>query len=441
MSRMRARERPARYASSAPPSKPTSPSEAIDPTTRTLPEATEEVGPKYGRYNYMNFPPDPKVWRPQDFSTIATEVFQTGDVRPSTLTSHHNQLPSNLSRKTVHDVTQILDHLHAAFDQTNISFAPECTVPSFLAILASEILFMNTHAHERNLALYKLVRSRSMLTNTESSKSAITRDLKRLKAQTENERKRRIHAIDRKAKLEDNCELATNQLLTYFEQVDDLRQQLETAKMNDLEVRRRLDRIRLKVGALRGEMVVPTVEHLVVREARRHPGPDGDAEQTNEVHPSFAKFSGRTTSRHQWQADNSSGSSSMPTASADDCEMDVDEEAMEYRLLKNRLGMVEAEANEWKETLRAERIRYQLAQRAKTQLEEDVAKMKQGGGAKPSNAGAGRPGGKTDQRSHAKIRSAVRASISLKQSEMSPRKLIRKGRKTKKPIRALAPAL
>lgn len=402
----------------------------------------EEAGPNYGRYNYMNFPPEDDVWRAEDITAIAKAVHQAGVARPSRLIKNVNQLPDQLSRKTVSDVSNVLDHLHNALLDDTVSYAPKLTIPHFLAVLASEITFMKTHAHERNLAMFKLVQSRNMLTSAKKKNESLIFNLNRLTVQIDKERLRKTRANDRKAEFEKSKEETKTKLQLECERADTLRQALEKAKMNDVEVRRRLDRIRLKVGALRGEMVVPTVDEYVVKEARRQAGPDGTAEGTYEVHSSFAKFANnRPSAKFASSPDQtpSSSVSSLFSDSLDEPDMDRDEEAMEYRLLKNRLAMVEAEASEWKATLRAERTRFQLVQRSKTQLEDELGKMKQSGGSKAAYASGGRLAAKTDQRGHAKIRTAVRAAISMKTLDSSPRKRIRKGRKSRKAMRALAP--
>lgn len=437
-SRNRTRDRASRY--SPAPSKPPSPSDKIDPTTRIIPEATEEVGSKYGRYNYMNFPPTHKVWRADDITAIAAAVHEARDITPPSLTSSSAdvELPAKLARKTRDNVRGMLQHLQKTFDDAHAPFVLKCSVPNFQAVLAAEILFMHTHAHERNLALYKLVQSRNMLTGVQNSRSSFLRDLKRLTAQVDKERVRRTRAQQLKAK-HDGAQSEVREVLEHIgPSIANLQTALEKARMNDLEVRRRLDKIQLKVGALRGEMVVPTVNELDVKVARRHNGPDGDPVGSREMHSAIAKF-GATDASRELSGDNSSSASSMSTDSLDETDMETDEEGVEYRLLKNRLCMVEEEAGEWKGMWNAERTRVQLVSKAKVQLEEEIARVKQGGGSKASNGTGGRASAKVDHRSHAKIRSAVRASISVMPTEMSPRKMIRRGRKSRKPTRSLVP--
>lgn len=452
-SRGRNRERASRY--SPAPSKPSSPSEtAEDPSGRVLRDATtEDAGfdSQLGRYNYMNFSPGPNVWRADDFRAIALAVFEEKNVRPSVLISADATLPDQLSRKSIADVREAINHLLRAFNEKEIPFAPPRTPLNFLGVLASEYHFMTTHAHERGLALSKLVTSRNNLNEAETIKSNLMRDLNYTTEQIEKEQERRAKSVERKEELENLREEAVVKLEKSRQEVKNLLDTLEKARMNDLEVRRRLDRTNLKVGALRGKMVVPTVAQLLRKESdklvaenkkadkhtssRREGNGDAELEEDQSYLRDINNFQSVLCRRSL--RDDSSATSTPPSDSSDDTEIDMDEEAMEFRLLKNRLAMVENETGDWKSTLMAERARYQMVARAKTQLEEEIARLKH---AQAVKGPAGRINSKLDSRPHAKIRSAVRTSISYGLAESpAPQKTICKGRKSKKPSRSLDP--
>lgn len=594
-SRTRSRDRSARQ--SPAPSKPSSPTEAsVDPTARILPEATaDDIGfdAPYGRYNYMNFPSPDNVWRADDFLAIAKAVYEADDIRPPSLfnssttsttslnededeqpqannsnengNNGNHKLPEGLSRKSMSDVRDVLSRMLKALNEKEVSFTPGKSPRNLLSVIASEFTFMTTHAHERNLALFKLVTCRNNLTEASKKKSELLKEQGKMNNQIEKEKERRLRAVKRKGDLEKSKEYAKKRLEKQRNDVDNLLKVLEKARMNDLEVRRKLDRIHLKVGALRGKMVVPTVDQLLVKEIKRKPrqtlvvsnkkearllgigdsdrdlnspddmgdveedaeeeaqdrraiGVDGGVDEDNvdvemdgdmiqqvntdideseqeiaqadetELHP-FAKFGFQsvlhcqpwTTTRTEESGslsgslsefnhkDNgASGMLSPSTAAAgaaaltitgamsisnhnlsggggessDETEVDMDEEAMEFRLLKNRLAMVENEAKEWKATLYAERSRYAMVVRAKGQLEDEVARLKQGNGARGS---ALRASVKAENRPYSKIRAAVRASISNLEvehgvggtTELKVVKVLKKGRKGRKPARGL----
>lgn len=461
-SRGRHRDRSSRYSPAQ--SKPSSPSETVsDPSKHVLLEATADdasFAPQYGRYNYMNFPPGPDVWRADDFLTIAGAVHNANDVRPASLMSSDAVLPEQLSRKSVSDVREVINHLLRAFNDRDVSFAPPRSPHNFIAVLASEYSFMMTHAHERNLALLKLVESRDSLNNAENTKSQLERELSCMNAQIDKERERRSAAVERRNELEKAREEVKTKVESERQDVKELSEALEKACVNDLEVRRRLDRIHLKVEALRGKMIVPTVDQLLMKRAHRVARTKGNGVQkdvdmgveenvikeednleekddmdVDDLHP-FSRYGFASVLRRPGVWDDSSLSSAACSESSDDTEVDLDEEAMEFRLLKNRLAMVENEAAEWKATLQAKRARLHMVSRARDQLDEEITRLKQGLSSKSS---ATRAAAKTESRSHGKVRLAVRTSISHALAEASPKKTVRKGRKRKNPKRSLIP--
>lgn len=390
-------------------------------------------------------------------------------------------IDEQLGRKSMSDIEEVLDYFHDVFKNKSISFTPACDVDTFLALLASEKSFMKVHAHERNLALCNLIKSRKERTNAEMHKEQLVRGREEMSRKIEREIELRDAAVMRKPQLESEYQENKAREEQEIEATRDFREKLERARLDDLEGRRRLDRMRLKIGAIRGQMVVPTVDQIVVESPPEHSACDWDDEggadccdedgfETNDntkdesgaVEPDNTKCSKRPRSlkapdgtwRRPYLMDENGPSAFQATIGAStsdltwtedaDMDIDTDEESTEFRLLKNRLAMVEQEAVEWSCSLQAERKHCELVHRAKQQLEDELFQCRQNNGMKSTAVQTARlppiaPRGssKLDSKSVGTVRVAIRAAISNMGESISPEKSIRKKRKRSKPSRAL----
>lgn len=387
-----------------------------------------------------------------------------------------------LARKSVSDIEEVVDYFHNVFSKKAASFTPPCDVGTFLALLASEVSFMKVHAHERNLALCNLIKSRKERTNTEMLKEQLSRERGGMSRQIEREVRSRETALMQKPQIEGEYDALKIREEQEIEVTRGLRDKLELAQLNDLEGRRRLDRVRLKVAAIRGEMVIPTVDQIVVEAPPQHVIGDWD----DEVEADSIGEDGSDTKHDGKDVDDAIEADHYPrskrprslkgldgiwrrpylrgedspspllatvgTSSSDlawpeetDTSMDTDEESTEFRLLKNRLAMVEQEAVEWSGTLQAERKHCQLLYHAKQQLEEELFQYRQNNGLKSTAVQTARlppigPRGssKLDSKPAGTLRVAIRAAISNNtEAPKTAEKMIRKMRKSSKPSRAL----
>lgn len=390
-------------------------------------------------------------------------------------------IDEQLGRKSISDIEEVVDYFHDVFNNKSISFTPACDVDTFLALLASEKSFMKVHAHERNLALCNLIKSRKERTNTEVQKEQLARGREELSRKIEREIELRDAAIIRKPQLESEYQENRAREEREIETTRDLREKLERARLDDLEGRRRLDRMRLKIGAIRGQMVVPTVDQIVVESPPEHSASEWDDDggagaygedgiDTNDnindesgaVGADNSNCSKRPRSlkapdgtwrrpylmdekgRSGFQGTIGAGTSDLTWTEDADMDIDTDEESTEFRLLKNRLAMVEQEAVEWSCSLQAERKHCELVHRAKQQLEDELFQYRQNNGMKSTAVQTARlppiaPRGscKLDSKAVGTVRVAIRAAISNTGESTSPEKRIRKKRKCSKPSRAL----
>lgn len=228
--------------------------------------------------------------------------------------------------------------------------------------------------------------------------------------------------------------------------------------------------MRLKIAAMRGEMIIPTVDKLSSRSTPKWLGDFDNSLISGESDPKLSKDSHpaletppKTHSRKEDDTKKPPGPDDddeikpdvqmepvVPTediesqdqSANDDLEFDESNEETEFRLLKNRLAMVEMEAEEWKQCVEHQRQQVRLITRSKARLEEELARQKHGGGGKATGSGSGRGAGKSGSgsgKATARLRATIRASLPPV-PDTSVRKPIRKSRKGR-PKRSLVPEL
>lgn len=387
------------------------------------------------------------MWCRDDLIAIAADIREKDTIDPDKLFGGSDAaLPQQLKRKTRADLSTALSSIKEFLNEADDEDAPKCTVDSVLAALASEMYFMDTQKKKRDSAIDSLRKARSERLKVESYSSKLIAESKALSEQVARERTRRGKATEEKADSEKRLEQERKKLEAERSNYSIVRENMEKAKMSELDVRRRLDRMRLKVAAMRGEMVISTVDKLA------NPSPIwlGDTDESiisidtdpkaNRAEDTSQPAKGEEKQDVDMTEAQSGIESSTPSGSRDELELDEGQEETEFRLLKNRLAMCEMEAEEWRTTLDAEREKVRLILRAKTRLEEEFVRQKQGGINKSGGSG-GRSVGKgaaSNIRPAAKLRAAVRATIPCP-PDIGARKAVRRSRKGR-PRKALVGA-
>lgn len=285
------------------------------------------------------------LWKESEIRAIAAEVSSRKSVDSSKLFAGtaNNTMPEPLKRRTKADVKALVDRLKSSFDSTIAPWAPKCGVAELIAALASEASFVRNQRRERSKALALLERGRTECESIRKVHAMIMSTTKRISEQVHVEADRRKSA--ERSKTDGDALLVSSR-----KRIDDevakrlaIEAELDKWRLSELEARRRLDRVRLKVAALRGEMVTITVDGLV-----------------------------RTPPK--WMLD--PGESLTSAESTEDQDADFDEDGMEVRLLQNRLDMYISEAREWRESAEAERVRLGLVTRAKIRLEDELLRYR-----------------------------------------------------------------
>lgn len=409
---------------------------------------------------------------------------KTGDKDRTDKEMVESSLPEPLTRKTVSDIREGIDHLHQVFsDDSEISSPPPCNVNNFLAVLASEMTFMDSHARERSVALCDLIKARRKTANAELFKQSVLNKRKTLSRQIAKERELNEAAAKKKEELDAEVKDCTKSVEQKIGMTNPLRDELYHAKINSLELRRRLDRLRLKVGAIHGEMTGPTVDEIVVNEAPPYPlsdeeesdedsgdedcdeeqaGIEGNVKAHNEEEISLkdnskVRCKKRPRSliehnyswRHPYMSDGTEpevgiGTSRSELKSVKGSDKFSESEEMEYRLLKYRLMMMEQDVVDWRDAWEAERRRTQLIVSAKKQLADEVSKLHKNSASKlgPLSVGRSLQNGlksisELGNKSADKMRPGVPSPVLGVADEAGPVNASRKRRKTMHPKRGL----
>lgn len=388
-------------------------------------------------------------------------------------------LPDELTAKSTADVKGLVDRLKASFDAAVAPWAPKCGVLELMAALTSEAVYLRRQRLEKATVAGRLDKCREEREEMEAARVDLEKDIEVASAHLVAENKKRAEIEGSRVGREEAVAKSKREHEFEVGRRAALEKELVTCRLSELDARRRLDRMRLKVAALRGEMVTTTVDGL----ARPPPNWLGDVDESVMSAESGAAGSEsgkggksaasnksvlKTTPQqdadgeHVGDGDVDMKNSDAAADSADaavaidksdssakahndeDAELDEDVESVELRLLRNRLDMCETEAREWKESAEAERVALQLVSRARTRLEEELVRArapsgKIGGGSdrrpasKPSSAAAFRAAA-------AKSRAqAQRVSLDFSATDLSPMRAIRKSRK-RRPSRSLVPA-
>jgi hypothetical protein len=331
------------------------------------------------------------LWAECEIRTIIFEVQQRKSVDTLKLFGGPSgTLPSALAARTPAEVKERVDRCKASFDQAVAPWVPKCGVPELIAVLASEAAFCRTQRTRRTRASCELSADKSERARLEAARREARREVADVEAYLAAEAKLRVEAeLDKAAQAEalsDAKALVDEEILRRDAREDEL----EQLKLRETESRRKLDRARLKVAALRGEILADTMEALIDTEVGMEP--DDDVNYADDAEDNNGKSSGKArikksskgapadkdAAKDKENKENAAtaaaaaaSTSNAPSSEVRSAEQPEDARRMELRLLRNRLAMHMAEAEEWRASAEAEQRKSQLLVRARARVEEE----------------------------------------------------------------------
>lgn len=287
---------------------------------------------------------------------------------------------------------------------------------------------------------------------TEKSIDKLKKEAKKLKNEIHSQKRERESAIAKRDKIEVSLTANKRKLEKIREEQLIRREDLAKAKLSELEMRRRLDRMRLKVAALRGQMITPTVDKLLP------PGPKHSGTLHEDISavehdallltregvqmiPSKRKCSDKSSDSSSQGGNEASDEMDIDSghgAKTEQADLDEDSEETQLRLLRNRLAMCENEALEWADSLESAQESVRMVGQSKARLEEEMGRFKQPSSNKSGSGGRGvGKGSVQNARNAAKLRAAARAAF-VAPADLAPKKMVRKSRKSR-PRKSLVP--
>lgn len=432
--------------SSAPPSANTDPHPAKPTPDAQPPHPHPAKRRKQSHSPPLPNPPTSKTdaWTYEELHAVAQEVMSRKTVDVTKLFGGSDAtLPQPLIRKTHAHIKSVIDSIKGAFDNSLVPFAPKFGINELLAALSSELYFLKEHKKERDQALALLAKNRAERVKMEKTRDKLLSDIKAISDQIAVERTRRNLVIQTKADKEQELEAAKRKVEEERNMHGSKQDKLEKAKLDELDMRRRLNRMRLKVAALRGEMVTATVDEL------SRPPPkwlaevdesvtSAESDPNNAVKKEDSADGKKQSMKNELDTDGdivpaeNVEAGNAAVGKGDDLELNEDAEDMELRLLKNRLAMCETEAQEWRDCVESERAAVQLLKKARSRLDEELMRQKHPGSGK-SGGVSGRGIGKSVAnvgRNANRLRPTGRASAAGV-GDQSGRKVNKRGRKGK----------
>lgn len=369
--------------------------------------------------------PKPHVWVAEDIIAVTKELCEQQSLQfDAFFGASHPKLPPQLQRKSRADVIALLRRLATCADSAPHFELAHNSYHTFIAVLAAELSYISEHKHRRDAAMSTFSNARSDRLRVQRQRAALVAETAALTDQMRVQRAKRARL--NQSKNGDQPFFAHNRhridelRLKY----NSLREQLCKAKLSELEARRRLDRLQLKISAMLGDVIIPTLDTLSdsqplwladspisLLSALSQRGCD-------QVEPSSKPRAYRRYYQHSSPTNCDHRSPASSQFVGYDAILTESKEDQQLRLLKYRLRMCEMETVEWSDTLAAEQERIRLVSRSRARLEEDVHRQKQNNReaqyAKPTASAtrtASKSSASANAKTIAKIRSAVRASV------------------------------
>lgn len=367
------------------------------------------------------------LWKEAEIHAVAKEVNTKKSVDTSKLFSSTSSglLPTPLNERTKAEVVSLVDRLKASYNSSVSSWAPKFGVPELLCALSAEAFFVRTSLEQLAPLCTEFDKVKEECSALVQHCAEASQKSKKLLNQVSVESKRREGAEACKAVGEESAAEVKKEIEEGMQENEDLNADLNTFRLNELEARRRLDRSRLKVAALRGEMITTTVDVLerpppkwltqvgesltsaesgdredgAGRNSNRSSGfssvngemakkaadEDGDAamkEDENELsdneNPESVDMEVALSDAEEEEDEEDEEAVETDESAEEDDDTGFDEDGvrMELRLLKYRLDMYEFEAAEWRNSSEAELVKIGMVTKAKARQEEELARFK-----------------------------------------------------------------
>lgn len=375
-------------------------------------------------------------------------------------------LPPQMKALTHDDVKALLDRFKTQLmAEVVASWAPGCSVAAILGMVMSEHVLIRAQEtrFEEDLMAYR--KQKGEFDAIKRYIDLATAMSMRASVQIDVEVGRRKSAESIKAVGEENLSSIRRDITAVCDAKDSLESELNTWRLNELDTRRRLDRIRLKIAATRGEMVTATVdvlkrppprwmietnvcESVTSAESNDDDGKVGDEDagsphSSQEADTAVQDNDGDVEMQVVESKVNEEAATEVQTretqgeddeeeelsSDIDDIGFDEDAVATEIRLLKNRLDMYDNEAQEWQSSLQAIRVQSTYVEKAIAMLELEAARI-----SKHSLTGSSKllAGGNERRVSGASASKAARARRVSQIQQLEPPPVAKVSRKTRK---------
>lgn len=203
-------------------------------------------------------------WKEAEIRAIMQEVQTRKSVDTYKLFGGPNgTLPDALSNRTSLEVKECVDHCKGSFDCNICPWVPKCGVPELLAVLASEAAFCRYQNARAGDLDKQHVADTDERIKQETARRDAKRELHAVTAQLETEA--RLRQAGEKEREQQLDELAACKLRLEKEtqRREALEEDLDAFKLKEFDSRRKLDRARLKISAMRGEIIAPTMDALI----------------------------------------------------------------------------------------------------------------------------------------------------------------------------------
>lgn len=381
--------------------------------------------------------PKPHLWVAHDIIAMAKEVSNHGNIEfERFFGGSHPKLPLQLQRKTRGDVIGLMRRL-ANFNEVSPQLQiNQCNHDHYLAVLASELSYVTEQKNRRDLAMASLKKARTERKRVDQIRAKLATESKAIAERLRIEKAKQLKIVEEKANSDKTIDAVKKRVDEQRNKYARLRETLDLAKFSELEARRRLDRIQLKISAMLGDMIIPTLDCL--SDSKPHwLGRCGydilpQFAQTPENEDSQKPFS-KPPEHEELKRQKELGVNGLGYESI----LDESKEEQQLRLLKYRLRMCEMETVEWESTYVAEEERIRLISRSRVRLEEELQRQKQLNrelqhGKPPSGPSkAASKGGNNGAKNIAKIRATVRASLPTTTDLGTSKATVKKSRKGK----------
>ncbi len=300
------------------------------------------------------------------------------------------------------DVKKLCTKLNKGINNPDLTWLPEVGVKEMIAAVSNELAYTRQQRKETESTLRVYKKLKSEYDNSVASVKSQMLATKRASTQLPKEIDARKVAETAKAEADAKLKSINEELVDVKREWGKALITRHNMKMIELDTRRRLDKIRLKIAATRGEMTCPTVDALErvpprwmveknVCESVTNSKEDG--EEDKESTPSSKEADAMSDVKRNLKKkhtdddgdvemdsgdvpkedeDDEEDNEDLATESIEDIGFDEDQMAMEIRLLRNRLEMYNTECRDWTATQQAIAVQISYVKRATLTLQHQL---------------------------------------------------------------------